>query len=131
MTKEQAMLKIKLARTCGNFEESQQEISRIIDQIDQSGEFSVRELCELIGNVERIQHVAIANKGDCKIRFNNGRFTCVDADDLKTELLELAKPPEPKTIMVEMPLWVARCCVEYRDGEVAEACKAALEKAKL
>lgn len=128
MTKEQAMLKIKLARyTGGSFEESQQEISRIIDQIDQ--EFSVRELCKLIEGAN-CESGAVLIAFDGEWSFVDDEISGGDIDALRAKLIELAKPEDPE-VMVPMRLSVVKCCAEHRDGEVAKACRAALEKAKL
>lgn len=104
-------------------------ILEILDQIDQPpAEFTVRELCELITATH-------ANYPDLSIElFGDGSWICGRFDNqtiesLRAKLIELAKPPVPKTVMVELPLSVARCCAEFRDGDVAKACKAALEKA--
>lgn len=129
MTKEQAMLKIKLARTCGNFEESQQEIGRIIDQIDQPGEFSVRELCEAIAAThDNHPDLHVELFGDESWIY--GKFDGEGIDSLRAKLIELAKPEDPE-VMVPMRLSLVKCCAEHWGGEVAKACKVALEKAKL
>jgi len=101
-------------------------ILAIIDQIDQPpGEFSVRELVESLEAGHWVQLYSDASWYMVRRRNHEGR----GIDSLRAKLIELAKPPEPTTVMVEMPLAVARCCAELRDGDVAKACKAALEKA--
>lgn len=130
MTKDEAMSEIlKVRETNLYWDDSQAEIRKIIDQIDQPpAEFTVRELCELIAAT----HV---NYPDQSVElFRDGSWICgkhdgPDIESLRVKLIELAKPPKPTTIMVELPMSVARCCAEYYDGEVAKACKAALEKA--
>ena len=129
MTKDEALAQIRIIRTsCDDLNVSQEKISEVLDQIDQPpGEFSVRELIESLGTGHYVHLYA----NGCW--FLASRINCdgEGIDALRAKLLELAKPPEPKTIMVEMPLAVARCCAERLDGDIKLACKAALEKAKL
>lgn len=129
MTKQQAMLKIKLARTCGNFEESQQEISRILDQIDQTpGEFTVRELVESLDSGHWTQ---IYSDQTWYLSANALQTYCEGRgiDSLRDKLLELAKPPMPETLCVELPTSTIVAIAAGRECEVQAACKAALEKA--
>ena len=99
----------------------------ILDQIDQPpGEFSVRELVELLMPGDYV-HLYVKQTW-----YLGGRIHCQGQgiDALRDKLLELAKPEDPE-VMVPMRLSLVKCCAECRDGDVAKACKAALEKAKL
>lgn len=129
MTKQEAMLKIKHVReNVSGYENSQHEISQIIDQIDQpAGEFTVRELCELI-SATHVNHPGMSVE-----LFGDGSWICSAFDNecidtLRAKLIELAKPPEPKTIIVELDTCDAKRWAEFI-GPVGKACKVALEKA--
>lgn len=105
-----------------------EEILKILDQIDPPpAEFTVREMVELMNpDGSTVASVLIDFESDWEIDESiKGR----GIDSLRAKLIELAKPPQPQTIMVELPLSVARCCAEFRDGDVAKACKTALVKA--
>jgi len=104
-------------------------IRDIIDQIDQPpGEFSVRELCKLIAATHD-------NYPDLHVElFGDGSWICGKFDDehfdsLRAKLLELAKPPMPETLCVELPTSTIVAIAAGRECEVQAACKAALEKA--
>lgn len=128
MTKYQAFEAIAGVSDDVSWIEYRDRILAILDQIDQpQPEFTVRELVSLLDVGHWVQIYSDARWYMVSRRNHEGR----GIDSLLAKLIELAKPPEPKTVMVEMPLAVARCCAEFRDGDVAKACKAALEKAKL
>lgn len=129
MTKAEAMLAIDKARCAnGTYHESKLAIDHIIDQIDQSpAEFTVRELCELIAT-STVDYVVLDGLLSAAIEFRSTREV-VSIDSLRAKLLELAKPPEPQTVLVEMPLEMALTIRNIGAGEIAKVCKAALEKA--
>lgn len=114
------------------------EILKILDQIDQPpAEFSVREMVELMKHDPHSQYTLLQSNGNALIRRMSGHadFNVDDIDSLRAKLVELAKPSDPKTVMVELPTKVVG---EYANlsanigstGETLKAaCKTALEKA--
>lgn len=127
MTKYEAFEAIAGVSDYVSWIEYRDRILAIIDQIDQPPtEFSVREMVELIGAGQYCVQIDSTGKWYLAHRRNHEGH---GIDSLREKLIELAKPPEPKTIMVELQLSVAKCCAEFRDGDVAKACRAALEKA--
>lgn len=106
------------------------EVREIIDQIDQPGEFRVRELVELICETNWVEIYGNHTWTICKCG-ESREVIGMGIDALRAKLLELAKPPEDPEVMVPMRLSLVKCCAERLDGDIKLACKAALEKAKL
>lgn len=133
MTKDEAKAAIhKIRDEYGWFSDVQRKITAIIDQIEP--DFTVRELVTLLkqardgtseASIDIEEIWTLASVGAIE---HEGQ----GVDSLRAKLLELVKPPmaEQKTIMVEMPLFVARDPSAF-DYDVTKACRAALEKAKL
>lgn len=107
------------------------EVWKIIDQIDQPpAEFSVREMVELMRKDQHTVRVAVYPDDVFVISRASGYndFTVKDIDSLRAKLLELAKPPEPKTVMVEMSVDDAKYYASSH-WNITDGCKTALEKA--
>lgn len=135
MTKDEAIAQIRIIRTNhDDLNASQEKIREVIDQIDQPpGEFSVREMVELICNGQYwVQIYSTGKWYVCHRRNHEG----TGIESLRAKLIELAKPPEPKTAPCDVPiewlkLWVRELAgSSSANNRLASAnAKAALEKA--
>lgn len=133
MTKYEAFEAIAAVSDDVSWIEYRDRILTILDQIDQPpGEFSVS---ELVGSLGTGHYVHLYANG---CWFLASRINCngEGIESLRAKLLELAKPPEPKTAPCDVPiewlkLWVRELAgSSSANNRLASAnAKAALEKA--
>ena len=128
MTKYQAFEAIAAVSDDVSWIEYRDRILAILDQIDQPPvEFTVKELMDLLMPGDYV-HLYVKQGW-----YFGGRIHCQGQgiDALRAKLLELAKPPMPAILCIELPTSTVMAIAAGRECEVQAACKAALEKAKL
>lgn len=131
MTKDEALEAIATARNRNSsWDHSQAEIREILDQIDPEPD----QLWDLMRAVNWLYSLTTDGELWTIQQGGNEPFHGRGLDTLKAKLIELATPPKPTTVMVELPTSE----VEYmasRDSiqcgsvrTISNACKAALAK---
>jgi hypothetical protein len=131
MTKEQALNRIRdITKGIYVWSEIRQPIREILDQIDQpQPDFTVRELVELLEKIDAGCWVEIDGEATWNIRDSNGaELLDSGIDRLKATLTALANPQPPSdkvAVMIDRKL--AEFIADYRDGDLAEACREALK----
>jgi hypothetical protein len=128
MTKDEAVAAIGQAMGFPLWQSSGNKIRKILDQIDQPQEFTVRELVELLGLAGK-SVVSIDHNGDWALQvsatYASHGYTI---DSLKSTLTKLATTqPSSDKVTVQIDRKLAEFIADYRDGDLSVACREALK----